>query len=212
MRILVADDEPRAAEALTSLLEIIGHEVIGPAADGVEAVALAAREAPDLAILDIDMPRLSGLDAAARLAALHPVPVILLTAHNDPAYLARAATLPVFNYLSKPARPEALLAAIEIARARFAEWSRLNGRVAELTQRMEERRTVERAKGILMETRGLGEDAAYALLRSRSQKQGRAMIDICRAVVAAEGVLRRGAVAQVPVLPLAAAHDAAPGA
>lgn len=194
MRILVADDEPRAAEALTSLLQVVGHEVIGPAADGEEAVVLARSGRPELAILDIDMPRLSGLDAAARITEARAVPVILLTGHSESGYLERATALPVFNYLTKPARPEVLVAAIEIARARFVEWARLSGRVDELTQRMEERKTIERAKGILMETRGMAEGAAYALLRTRSQKQGQPMITICRAVVAAEGVLRRGPV------------------
>lgn len=209
MRILVADDELRAAEALTALLEVMGHEVVGPAADGEEAVALARRQSPDLAILDIDMPRLSGLEAAGRIAGWRAVPVILLTGHSDPAYLARATALPVFSYLTKPAHPEALVAAIEITRARFVEWARLSGRVDELTRRMEERKTVERAKGILMETRGLGEGEAYALLRSRSQTQGKPMIQICRAVVAAEAVLRRGAAHTVPV---SAASGAAPHA
>lgn len=199
MRILIADDEPHAAEALRSLLEVMGHEVIGPVADGVEAVSLARRERPDLAILDIDMPRLSGLDAAERMAGARPLPVILLTGHSDPAYLERATVLPVFNYLTKPADPDVLVPAIALARARFVEWSRLNGRVDELTQRMEERKTVERAKGILMETRGMGEADAYALLRSRSQRQGQPMIQICRAVVAAAGVLRRGAGRSLPV-------------
>lgn len=201
MRILVADDEPLAAELLRSLLEVMGHEVIGPAADGLEAVALAGRERPDLAILDIDMPRLSGLDAAGRMASARPLPVILLTGHTDPSYLERATALPVFHYLTKPAQPNVLVAAIAIARARFVEWSRLSGRVDELTQRMEERKTVERAKGILMETRGMGEGDAYALLRTRSQKRGQSMIKVCRAVVAAESVLRRGA-------PLAGTRDA----
>lgn len=193
MRILVADDEPQSARALASLLEITGHEVVGPASDGAEAVELARRERPDLAILDIDMPRMSGLEAAHRIAELAPLPVILLTGHADPEYLERAAGLPVFHYLTKPARPDALIPAVRLARARFEEWKSLRGRVVELTQRMEERTTIERAKGILMHSRGIAEGDAYTLLRTRSQQQGRSMIQICRAIVASEGVLLRRA-------------------
>jgi response regulator NasT len=193
MRILVADDEPASASALKALLEVIGHQVVGPAADGAEAVALAGREKPDLAILDIDMPQMSGLDAIDRISRTRPIPVILLTGHSSPEYLERAAGLPVFNYLTKPCAPDALIPAITIAHARFEEWSQLHGQVDELTHRMEERKTVERAKGILMDTRHITEDEAYTLLRRRSQQQSQSMIQIARAVVAAEAMLRRAA-------------------
>jgi AmiR/NasT family two-component response regulator len=193
MRILVADDEAASAAGLKALLEIVGHVVVGPAVDGEQAVSLAARERPDLAIMDIDMPRLSGLDAAARMARTRPVPVILLSAHREPEYLDRAASLPVFNYLTKPCAPDALIPAIRIARARFEEWRALNGRVGELTQRMEERRTIERAKGILMRSRGVGEDEAYGIMRRQSQQQSLSMMQIARALVSAEGMLLRPA-------------------
>jgi AmiR/NasT family two-component response regulator len=193
MRILVADDEPGAAAGLKALLEILGHHVVGPARDGEEAVSLAARERPDLAILDIDMPRLSGLDAAARMGRMRPVPVILLTAHREPEYLDRAAELAVFHYLTKPCAPDSLIPAIRIARARFEEWSSLHGQVGQLTERMEERKAVERARGILMRSRGVAEDEAYAVLRRQSQQQSQSMIQIARAVIAAEPLLARRA-------------------
>lgn len=190
MRILVADDEAPTAQALKEFLEIIGHVVVGPAADGDEAVRLATRESPDLAILDIDMPRCSGLDAIDRITRARPIPVILLTGHTAPEYVDRAAALPVFNYLTKPTKPDELIPAIRLASARFEEWSRLTGRLAELGHKMEERKLVERAKGILMETRGLNEDDAYAMLRRESQKRSRPMIDVARAVVAASTVMK----------------------
>lgn len=197
MRILVADDETNSAQALKDLLEVIGHQVVGPASDGDEAVALAGRERPDLAIVDIDMPRLSGLDAVDQITRARPIPVIVLTAHSDPAYVDRAAELPVFNFLTKPAGAEALIPAIRLASARFQEWKGLNGRVDELTQKIEERKAVERAKGILMEARGIPENQAYALLRRESQQQSKPMGDVARTVIAAESILlRRGAPAE----------------
>ncbi|HET7459715.1 MAG TPA: response regulator [Longimicrobium sp.] len=213
MRILVADDEPASAQALKDLLEVIGHHVIGPAADGAEAVSLAGREHPDIAIFDIDMPRMSGLEAIDQITRTRPIPVILLTAHTEPEFVERAAELPVFNYLCKPAGADRLLPAIQLASARFKEWSALNGRVSELSQKMDERRTIERAKGILMELRGMNENDAYRLMQRESQQRSRSMADIARSVIATQGVFRRPTrkvVAPPPRRIAAAAPDALP--
>src|SRR6185436_15442279 len=98
MRILVADDEAASARSLAELLTLIGHQVVGPARDGAEAVALAAREKPDLAIFDVEMPHMSGLEAIDRITRARPIPVIVLTGHDCPEFVDRAAELPVFNY------------------------------------------------------------------------------------------------------------------
>jgi len=193
MRILVADDEPASAQALKDLLEVVGHRVIGPAADGAEAVRLAALERPDIAIFDLDMPRMTGLEAIDQITRTRPIPVIVLTAHNNPEFVERAALLPVFNYLCKPAGADGLLMALQLASARFAEWSALNGRVSELSQKIDERRTIERAKGILMEVRGINEGDAYRLLQRESQQRSRSMADVARSILAAQGVFRRPA-------------------
>ncbi|HEX8905260.1 MAG TPA: response regulator [Longimicrobiaceae bacterium] len=201
MRILVADDEPASAQALKELLEIIGHQVIGPAPDGAEAVRLAIRERPDLAILDIDMPHLSGLDAIDQITRVRPIPVIVLTAHSDMEFVDRAAELPVFNYLTKPAGVDRLVPAIRLASARFREWSALSGRVSELSQKMDERKTIERAKGILMQIRGINEGDAYRLIQRESQQRSRSMVDVARTIIATQGVFRRPA--GTPVEPAA---------
>jgi response regulator NasT len=193
MRILVADDEPSSAQALKELLEVIGHQVIGPAPDGAEAVRLAGRDRPDLAILDIDMPRMSGLDAIGEITRARPIPVIVLTAHTDPELVERAAELPVFNYLAKPAGASDIIPAIRMAEARFHEWERLNGRVSELSQKMEERKAIERAKGILMELKGISEGDAYRLLQRESQQRSKSMIEMARMIIATQGVFSRHA-------------------
>jgi len=210
MRILVADDETASAQALAELLVLTGHQVIGPAGDGAEAVRLAARELPDLAIFDIDMPTMSGLEAIGQITRSRPIPVIVLTAHTEPEFIERAAELPVFNYLAKPAGADRLLPAIHLAKARFAEWSALNGRVSELSQKIDERRTIERAKGILMELRGINENDAYRMMQRESQQRSRSMADIARSVIATQGVFRRPQrklVAQPPRRVAAAAPD-----
>lgn len=191
MRILVADDEAASAQSLAELLTLIGHQVVGPACDGEEAVLLAEREKPDLAIFDVEMPHLSGLDAIDQITRSRPIPVIVLTGHDCPEFVDRAAQLPVFNYLSKPAGVERLIPAIRLASARFLEWSALHGQVSELSRRMDERKLVERAKGILMELRGVSEDEAYRLLQRESQNRGRGMAQVARTVIATRGVVRR---------------------
>ncbi|HYH79068.1 MAG TPA: response regulator [Longimicrobium sp.] len=191
MRILVADDEAASAQALKDLLEVVGHQVIGPATDGAEAVRLAGREKPDIAIFDIDMPLMSGLEAIDQITRTRPIPVIVLTAHTNPEFVDRAAELPVFNYLCKPAGADGVLMALQLASARFAEWSALNGRVSELSQKIDERRTIERAKGILMDLRGIKEDEAYRLMQRESQQRSRSMAEIGRSIIATQGVFRR---------------------
>ncbi|MFL5541561.1 MAG: ANTAR domain-containing response regulator [Longimicrobiaceae bacterium] len=191
MRILVADDEAASAQSLADLLTLIGHQVVGPACDGEEAVRLAERERPDLAIFDVEMPHMSGLEAIDQITRARPIPVIVLTGHDCPEFVDRAAQLPVFNYLSKPAGVERLVPAIRLASARFLEWSALHGQVSALSQKMDERKLVERAKGILMELRGVSEDEAYRLLQRESQNRGRGMAQVARTVIATRGVVRR---------------------
>lgn len=205
MRILVADDEPTSAASLKELLELIGHQVVGPAGDGAEAVSLAAREKPDLAILDIEMPRMSGLEATDRITRARPIPVIVLTGHDCAEFVDRAAELPVFNYLCKPAGADRLIPAIRLATARFREWSALHGRVSELSRKMDERKTVERAKGILMQMRGLTEDGAYRLMQRESQNRGRSMLEVGRTIIATHGMVRRvvSPPRTVPIAPIA---------
>lgn len=193
MRILVADDDAAGASALKELLELIGHQVIGPAPDGAEAVRLAGREKPDLAILDIQMPRMSGLEAIDEITRARPIPVIVVTAHVAAEYVDRAAELPVFTYLTKPAGADELIPAIRLAAARFDEWSRLSGQVSELSRKIEARKTIERAKGILMELRGVQEGEAYRMIQRESQQRSKSMVDIARAIIAAQGVFRRAA-------------------
>ena len=207
MRILVADDEPSSAAALKDLLELIGHHVVGPARDGAEAVSLAAREKPDLAILDIEMPRMSGLEATDRITRERPIPVIVLTGHDCSEFVDRATELPVFHYLCKPAGADRLIPAIRLASARFRDWSALRGRVSELSRKMDERKIVERAKGILMEMRGMTEDSAWRLMQRESQNRGRSMLEVGRTIIATHGMVRRivRPPRAVPIVPIAPA-------
>ncbi|MGH7483044.1 MAG: ANTAR domain-containing response regulator [Longimicrobiales bacterium] len=190
IRILVAEDEPLSALALKGQLEALGHSVIGPAGDGREAIRLAAEREPGLAILDIRMPEVSGLEAAEEIFRHHPIPILLLTGYSSPEYIDRATVLPVFHYLVKPVTMDDLVPAIGVARARFSEWARYRSDVEDLQNKLKERALVDRAKSVLMQTRRLSEPDAYRVLQKESQNRNIPMVDVARTVLLAETVLR----------------------
>lgn len=190
LRILVAQDEVMSAMALKEQLAAMGHQVVGPAFDGRHAIELATSETIDLAILDLRLPRLNGLDAAQEIARARPVPIILVSGPCEPTEIERAAAAPVYQILMRPFPPHALAAAIAVARARFLECRRLRTEISDLERRLEERKLIERAKGILMDTRGLSERDAYRLLQRESQNRNQRMVDIARTIVTAESLLR----------------------
>ncbi len=121
MRILIADDEPFVAEGLRARLEALGHDVAGVAYDGSDAVAKAETLRPDLILLDIKMPQLDGIAATERIMATRPVPIVLVTAHDDKALVERAIAAGVMGYLVKPVDRQHLGPAIALATARFKE-------------------------------------------------------------------------------------------
>ncbi len=120
--ILVAEDEALSAMALVAQLEALGHRVLGPVREGLQAVELAGREPVDIVLMDVGMPRLSGLAAARRIFADRPVPIVLLSGYNDPELIEEAARIPVVDYLVKPVTLERLAESLEEAESRFREW------------------------------------------------------------------------------------------
>jgi response regulator NasT len=187
MRILVAEDETIIRLDLRELLERAGFEVCAEARDGVEAVELAQSEQPDLAIMDVKMPRLDGIEAARRILDERPIPIVMLTAYGQRDLVARAVEAGVFGYLVKPFREQDLLPAIETARARHEELSALREEADSLAEALAARKAIERAKGLLMEREGLSEADAFARLRKASQVSGRPLRVIAEAVVSTLG-------------------------
>ena len=184
LRILIAEDETIIRLDLRSLLEAAGFEVCAEARDGQEAVDLARSTAPDLAVLDVKMPRLDGIDAARALLDDRPIPIVMLTAYGQEELVARAVEAGVFGYLVKPFRESDLLPAIRAALARFAELSALREEVDTLQEALAARKSIERAKGILMKKEGLSEADAFARLRKASQLSGRPMKVVAEALIA----------------------------
>jgi response regulator NasT len=183
-RILIAEDETIIRLDLRDILERAGFDVCAEAHDGEEAVELARSERPDIAILDVKMPRLDGIEAARRIIAERPIPIVMLTAYSQEELVSRAVEAGVFGYLVKPFREADLLPAIQAATARHAELAALREEADSLTEALATRKVVERAKGLLMEREGLTEQEAFARLRKASQVSGRPMKVVAEALIA----------------------------
>ena len=184
VRILIAEDETIIRMDLRALLEAAGFEVCAEARDGEEAVALARAELPDLAVLDVKMPRLDGIEAARRILDERPIPIVMVTAYAERELVSRAVEAGVFGYLVKPFRETDLLPAIETARARHEELTALREEAESLADALAARKSIERAKGLLMTKEGLTEQEAFARLRKASQVSGRPLKVVAEAVVA----------------------------
>jgi len=169
------------------MLERAGFEVVAEARDGREAVALAAEHRPDLAVMDVKMPELDGIEAARQMLEQRQIPIVMLTAFSEAALVGRAVDAGVFGYLVKPFRESDLLPAIEAARARHAELQALRDEAGSLRDALEARKLIERAKGLLMEKDGLSEAEAFARLRGASQQTGRPLREVAEAILATFG-------------------------
>ena len=182
LRVLVAEDEALIRMDLVEMLEEEGSDVVGQCGAGASAVRLATELRPDLLITDVKMPVLDGLSAAEQVVAARLAAVVILTAFSERDLVERAREAGVMAYLVKPFQSQDLVPAIEMAVSRFTELTALEREVGDLTGRLEARKLVERAKGVLQE-RGLSEPEAFRWIQRASMDQRRSM----RAV--AQGVL-----------------------
>ncbi len=183
LRVLIADDDPIIRLDLRQMLENLGYKVVAEAGDGAEAVALAREHKPDLCILDVKMPKSDGIEAATQLADEDIAPAVLLTAYSDAELIRRATEAGVFGYLVKPFKPSDLPPAIEVARSRYEQNQALREEATDAKERLEVRKLVDRAKGILMDTLGVGEAEAYRRLQSQSMNHRKSMRAIAEAVI-----------------------------
>lgn len=188
MRVLIADDDPIIRLDLKQMLESLGHEVVAEAEDGRRAVELAHEERPDVCVLDVKMPLMDGIDAAQQLADEAVSPAILLTAYSDKELVDRAKDAGVFGYLVKPFKPSDLSPAIEVARARFESNNQLRKEVASLQDRLEARKAIEKAKGILMTTQSLDEAEAYRRIQTQAMNARKSMREVAEAIILVSGV------------------------
>jgi two-component system, response regulator PdtaR len=190
MRVLVAEDDPLIALGLCERLRSLGHEPIGPAANGEEAIELARENLPDLYLFDIEMPNVDGLQAAATLAAdgLRR-PVVVVTGVDDRGLIERSITTGVGAYLTKPVDSRALEAALELSASRHAEFEALEAEVDRAQQALEDRKLVERAKGLLMAALDLSEQDAFRRLQLTARERNLRLAEVAARIVEQQPLL-----------------------
>jgi len=188
LRMLIADDESIIRLDLKNVLTGMGHQVVAEAADGKTAVELARTNKVDLAILDIKMPEMDGLDAAKIITQEKICPVLLLTAYSQQDLIERAKEAGVFGYLVKPFKEADLLPAIEIAISRYREMEALEAEIGSLQDKIETRKIVDRAKGILMDKKGLREQDAFRWIQSQSMNARKSMREVAEAVILTQDI------------------------
>jgi response regulator NasT len=187
LRICVADDEPDMRDYLVKILPRLGHQVVGAAQTGRELLERVLHEKPDLMITDIRMPEMDGIEAAAKIYEQIPVPVVLISAHDDPELIERAERDHILAYLVKPIKQADLEQAITIALRRFEQFQELQCQAADLRQALDDRKVVERAKGILMKQSGLDEQGAFQRLQSLATDKDLTLVLVAENILRAAG-------------------------
>ena len=181
-RIVVAEDESLIRMDSVETLKDQGFDVVGEAGDGLKAIELAKELKPDLMVMDIKMPDMDGLSAAEQIAKLR-IPVVFLTAFNQQELVSRASEVGAMAFLVKPFSPEDLLPAIEVALSRFQQLTQLESEVSDLTERLETRKLVERAKGVLGVQMGLSEPDAFRWIQKAAMDRRIGMVDVARTIL-----------------------------
>jgi len=185
MRALIAEDEALIRMDLREMLEEEGHEVVGEARTGSEAIELARSLKPDIVFMDINMPDVNGIEAAGVIGEESIAPVVMVTAFSQASYVEQAASAGAMAYVVKPFSSTDILPAMQIAASRFAESRALAEEVADLNERLETRKVVDRAKGLLME-RGMSEPEAFKRLQKLAMDKRMTLKDVAQAIILAE--------------------------
>jgi len=184
MRVLIAEDEALIRMDLREMLTESGHEVVGEARDGAEAVSLARSLSPDVVFMDINMPGVNGIEAAVALGEERIAPVVMVTAFSQAGYVEQATAAGAMAYIVKPFSAADVLPAMAVAVSRYTEAASLADEVVDLSERLETRKVVDRAKGLLME-RGVSEPEAFKRLQKLAMDKRKTLREIAEAVVLA---------------------------
>ncbi|MEM0913008.1 MAG: response regulator [Planctomycetota bacterium] len=190
-KVLVAEDEALLARSLKTDLDALGMTVLGPASDGRKAIELAKADRPDLALVDLRMPEMDGLQASAVLGGEMGIPIIVISGYSDSEYVETASKNGVYAYLLKPVSVESLRVTIQVAWRRYLDQHGLRGEIDTLNRRLEERKVIERAKGLIMEQLGLSESDAMRRLQKQARDARRPMVELAQSVIDAQDLMGR---------------------
>jgi response regulator NasT len=186
LRIAIADDEPDMRDYFQKILPRMGHQVVASAQNGQDLVEQCRLCHPDLVITDIKMPDMDGIEAACHIYGDNPLPVILVSAYHNPDLISRAEADHIMGYLVKPIKQADLQPVIALAMKRFEQCQSLRKEAADLRQALEDRKVIERAKGILMKRGPMDEPEAFRRLQKLASEKNRKLIDIAQMIVMAE--------------------------
>lgn len=189
LRVVIAEDEPLVTEMLAEQLRHLGHRIVGEAANGEEVINLVLDSRPDLVLMDIKMPKVSGLQASRTIMERSPVPIILLTAYTDDAFIEEAASVGAMAYLVKPVDERDLVPAIRLVLSQFEQLQSLRREVDDLREALETRKMVERAKGVLMRRLNLTEEEAFTRIQRQARNRQAKMRDIAKAIIDADEIM-----------------------
>jgi two-component system, response regulator PdtaR len=184
VRVLIAEDEALIRMDLREMLTEEGHDVVGEARDGLEAVALANELKPDVIFMDVKMPRMDGIAAAREIGEAHIAPVVMVTAFSQAGYVEEACAAGAMAYIVKPFTRADVLPAMQVAVSRFAEARELESEVTDLTDRLETRKLVDRAKALLM-AKGMAEPEAFRRLQKLAMDKRMSLKQVAEAVLLA---------------------------
>lgn len=183
LRIVIADNESIIRMDIREMLEEAGHTVVGEASDGAQAIELAKKYSPDLVIMDIKMPEMDGISAAKIISAKKMAPVLLLTAYSQKEIVDKAKESGVLAYLVKPVKENNLFPAMEIAISRFREFMELEKELEDVKGSLETRKTLDRAKGILMDAYQLTEQEAYRRIQQYSMSKRKSIREVAELII-----------------------------
>lgn len=186
LKIIVAEDETLVALSIIAQLRELKYQVIGDARDGVEAIELCGRLQPDLVVMDINMPRLNGIEAAKIIKEKWQIPVVIVSGYSDEKLIEDATEVGVISYLIKPVTKQNLAPAIEVAVKNYGEFSAAREETNRLRQMLEERKLLERAKGILMAKVNITEVQAMKRLQKLSNDRNVRLTEIAREIINAD--------------------------
>lgn len=212
IRVVIAEDEALIRLDLREMLEEEGYEIVGEAADGQQAIELAEAQLPDLVICDIKMPKLDGIAAATQIAQRRIAPVVILTAFSQRDLIEQARDAGAMAYLVKPFQKKDLLPAIEMATSRFGEIRALESEVSDLQGRLEARKVIERAKGILQADQNMSEPEAFRWIQRAAMDQRTSMRAVAELVIAAHLARQEAAAAAAAATPAPPARPRPPRA
>jgi len=182
-KLLVADDEHLVASGLAVSLQELGFSVVGPASDGEEAIDLCTSERPDMALLDIRMPKKDGLAAAEVIFRRLGIPIVIFSAYSDQEYIEAGNRVGVFGYMLKPVTQDQLRVGVSVAWGRFLDHVDQTTEIGDLKQRLENRKAIEQAKWLIVQRKGVTEPEAMKLLQRQARNNRRTLVDVAKSLL-----------------------------